>query len=170
MVVRTPFSLLLRRAFYAFLAVGLFGFVALGLFNWGREQADARQNLSVLSDFLASATQAFFDDLGHGLEPLGQLLQRIDVLNHPEAARPYLEKFRTRYPQIGAMAVIDANGHMLINCLISERRARIWRHLKRRWYQRRCIPLVGRNTVRSSASGVFRFAIPCVMIRAVRSL
>jgi len=115
MVVRTPFSLLLRRAFYAFLSVGLFGFVALGLFNWGREQADVRQNLSVLSDFLASATQAFFDDLGHGLEPLGQLLQRIDVLNHPEAARPYLEKFRTRYPQIGAMAVIDANGRMLIN-------------------------------------------------------
>ncbi len=115
MVARTPFPLLLRRAFYAFLAVGLFGFVALGLFNWGREQADARQNLSVMSDFLASATQAFFDDLGHGLEPLGQLLQRIDVLNHPEAARPYLERFQTRYPQIGAMAVIEANGRMLIN-------------------------------------------------------
>lgn len=115
MVARTPFSLLLRRAFYAFLAVGLFGFIALGLFNWHREQADARQNLAVLSDFLASATQAFFDDLGHGLVPLGQLLQRVDVLKHPEAARPYLEKFQERYPQIGAMAVIAPNGRMLIN-------------------------------------------------------
>jgi diguanylate cyclase (GGDEF)-like protein len=111
----TPFSLLLRRAFYAFVAAGLFSFVALGMISWGREKDEARENLSILSGFLASATQAFFDDLGHGLEPLGQLLQRVGVLDHPEAARPYLEKFRARYPQIGAMAVIAPDGRMLIN-------------------------------------------------------
>jgi diguanylate cyclase (GGDEF)-like protein len=112
---RTPFSRLLRRAFFAFLAMGLLGFVALGIVSWDREQKDARQNLSVLSEFMASATQAFFDDLGHGLTPLGELLQRIDVLHHPEDARPYLQKFQARYPQIGAMAVIDPSGRMLIN-------------------------------------------------------
>ena len=113
--LRTPFSRLLRRAFFTFLAMGLFGFVALGVISWDREQDDARQNLLVLSGFLASATQAFFDDLGHGLQPLGQLLQRVDVLSDPEAARPYLEKFQRRYPQIGAMAVFAPSGRMLIN-------------------------------------------------------
>lgn len=112
---RTPFARLLRRAFYVFLAMGLLGFVALGIANWDREVKDTRQNLSVLSRFLASATQAFFDDLGHGLQPLGQLLQRIDVVNNPTASRPYLLKFQARYPQIGSMAVIAPNGRMLIN-------------------------------------------------------
>jgi len=112
---RSPFSRLLRRAFYAFVASGLLGFVALGMISWDREQADERKNLSVLSGFLASATQAFFDDLGHGLDPLGQLLQQIDVVNHPEGARSALEKFQKRYPQVGAMAVIDTSGRMLIN-------------------------------------------------------
>ncbi|MHB1214209.1 MAG: putative bifunctional diguanylate cyclase/phosphodiesterase [Thiobacillus sp.] len=97
------------------MAAGLFGFVALGIISWDREQADERENLSILSGFLASATQAFFDDLGHGLDPLGQLLQEIDVVNHPEAARSALEKFRKRYPQIGTMAVLDPAGRMLIN-------------------------------------------------------
>ena len=112
---KTPFSRLLRRAFFTFLTMGLLGFVGLGIISWDREQQDARQNLSVLSEFLASATQAFFDDLGHGLQPLGQLLQKIAVLRDPEDARPYLEKFQARYPQIGAMAVFDPNGRMLVN-------------------------------------------------------
>ncbi len=112
---RRPLSRLLRRAFFAFVATGLFGFVALGIISWDREQVDERENLAVLSGFLASATQAFFDDLGHGLDPLGDLLQRIDVVNHPEAARSSLEKFRKRYPQIGTMAVLDPGGRMLIN-------------------------------------------------------
>src|SRR3569832_387477 len=63
---RSPFSRVMRRAFYAFVAAVLLGFVALGIFSWDREQADERKILSVLSGFLASATQAFFDDLGHG--------------------------------------------------------------------------------------------------------
>lgn len=95
--------------------MGLFGFVTLGIVSWDREQDDTRQNLSTLSGFLAFATQAFFDDLGHGLEPLGQLLARVDVLHHPEAARPYLNKFQKRYPQIGAMSVFNPSGRMLIN-------------------------------------------------------
>jgi diguanylate cyclase (GGDEF)-like protein len=115
MTARTPFSRLLRLAFFTFLAMGLSGVIALGVVSWDREEQEARQNLTVLSGFLASATQAFFDDLGHALVPLGQLLQRIDVLHHPEAARTYLQKFQERYPQIGSMAVILPNGRMVIN-------------------------------------------------------
>ena len=115
MAARTPFYRLLRRAFYAFLAMGFLGFVGLGILSWQREQKDVRQNLLILSGFLASATQAYFDDLGHGLQPLSQLLQRIDVLRHPEASRPYLLKYQARYPQIGTMAVINPKGRMLIN-------------------------------------------------------
>jgi len=112
---RTQFSRLLRKAFYIFLAMGLLGFVTLGFVNWDREQQDTRQHLTVLSGFLASATQAFFDDLGHGLEPLGQLLQREGVLLRPENARPFLLKFQARYPQIAAMAVFNTRGRMLVN-------------------------------------------------------
>lgn len=113
--IHTPFARALRRAFYVFLAMGLLGFVALGIVNWEREVKDTRRSLSVYAAFLASASQAFFDDLGHGLQPLGQLLQRMDVLNHPEMSRPDLLKFQKRYPQIGSMAVIAPNGKMLIN-------------------------------------------------------
>jgi len=113
--IHTPFARSLRRAFYVFLAMGLLGFVALGIANWEREVKDTRRNLSVYAAFLSSASQAFFDDLGHGLQPLGQLLNKIDVIDDPTAARPYLEKFQIRYPQIAAMAVIAPNGKMLIN-------------------------------------------------------
>ncbi len=112
---KTPFSRLLRRAFYAFVATGLLSFATLGVYSWDREKTDTRENLSIFSGFLASATQAYFDDLGHGLDPLGQLLQNIDVTNNPEAARPYLLKFQARYPQIRAMAVFNTDGRMLIN-------------------------------------------------------
>lgn len=115
MTTRTRFSTQLRRTFFAFLIVGLSGLMILSVYNWEREKEDARSNLAVLSNFLASATQAFFDDLGHGLLPLGQLLQRIDVLKDPEASRVYLEKFQARYPQIAAMAVFNPQGRMLIN-------------------------------------------------------
>jgi len=110
-----PFSCRLRRAFYAFVAAGVLGLVALGVISWDRQQKEARQTLSLLSGFLASAAQAFFDDLGHGLEPLGHLLVRIDAVNDPEAARPYLDKFKARYPQIATVGIIDPNGRMLIN-------------------------------------------------------
>ena len=112
---RTPFSRLLQRAFLAFVAAGLLGLGALGFISWEREQNSARENLSILSSVLASATQQFFDNLGYGLEPLGLLLQRLDVVNDPEASRAFLEKFQQRYPQVGSMAVIAPDGRMLIN-------------------------------------------------------
>jgi diguanylate cyclase (GGDEF)-like protein len=111
----TPFSRHLRRALLAFLLAGVAGLLALQFFNWQREQREVRDNLLIQSGFLASATQAFFDDLGHGLEPLGQLLEELDVLGEPEKARAPLNRFQARYPEIGAMAVIDPGGRMLIN-------------------------------------------------------
>lgn len=112
---QTSFSHLLQWAFYAFVVAGLCGLMALGYLSWEKEKKDAKENLATLTGFMASATHAFFNDLGHGLQPLGELLQQIDVIEDPEVARPYLEKFQARYPQIGAMAVFDPNGQMLIN-------------------------------------------------------
>lgn len=114
-VARTPFSRLLRRAFVAFVLAGLLGLAAIGFISWEREQANTRENLATLSSVLASASQAFFDNLGNGLEPLGILLRRIDVIGDPEAARSFLQQFKQRHPQIGTMAVIDVSGRMLIN-------------------------------------------------------
>lgn len=109
-VARTPFSRLLRRAFVAFVLAGLLGLAAIGFISWEREQANTRENLATLSSVLASASQAFFDNLGNGLEPLGIQLRRIDVIGDPEAARSFLQQFKQRHPQIGTMAVIDHGG------------------------------------------------------------
>ena len=110
-----PFSKFLRRAFLAFVITGIVAILAFGITALQREQREVRDNLGVLSGFLASAIQSFFDDLGNGLEPLGQLLSQVDALDHPEHAMPYLMKFQARYPEIGSMAVITTDGRMIIN-------------------------------------------------------
>jgi diguanylate cyclase (GGDEF)-like protein len=111
----SPFARLVRGAFVAFVVAGTLGLIALGYTSWQREQRDVRENLGVLSGFLAAATQAYFDDLGNGLEPLGDLLARMDVLNYPEHARPVLERFQARRPEIGAMVLFSPEGEMLLN-------------------------------------------------------
>ena len=111
----TAFSKLLRNALLTFLMVGIFGLSTYGWYSWQREEHDVRENLLILSSFLASASQSFFDDLGNGLAPLGELLEKVDVLKHPEAARKHLLNFQKRHPQVRAVAVFAANGTMLIN-------------------------------------------------------
>ncbi len=111
----TPFSRMLRKALLTFLMVGVIGLTAYGLHSWKREERDLRDNLLILSSFLASASQAFFDDLGNGLAPLGELLEQLNVLKNPEAARPHLLNFQKRHPQVRAVAVFAPNGAMLIN-------------------------------------------------------
>ena len=114
----TAFSRLLRNALLTFLVVGAVALFSYGLYSWQREERDVRDNLQILSSFLASASQSFFDELGSGMEPLGELLDQIDVRNNPEAARSYLDSFRDRHPQVRAVAVFTPDGAMLLNTAV----------------------------------------------------
>jgi diguanylate cyclase (GGDEF)-like protein len=114
----TPFARLLRKALLTFLLVGIVALSAYGIYSWKREERDARENLLILSSFLASASQAFFNDMGNGLAPLGELLEQVDVLRHPETARPHLLNFQKRHPQVRAVAVFSPDGVMLINTAV----------------------------------------------------
>ena len=113
----TPFTRSMRTAIVAFAIAGVIALFAYGAYTWQYEKREVRDNLAILSGFLASATQATFDNLGNGLEPLGQLLAKSDVLRNPESLRPILLDFQTRYPEVGSMAVISLDGVMLINTL-----------------------------------------------------
>ena len=114
----TPFARALRTAVWAFVLVSSLSAVAYGLYSWKREQQDVKDNLTILSGFLASASQSFFDDLGNGLEPLGQLLDEIGVMKNPEIARSHLLQFQIRHPDVGAMALFSPSGEMLINTVV----------------------------------------------------
>ncbi|MBT9612207.1 MAG: EAL domain-containing protein [Burkholderiales bacterium] len=114
----TPFARALRKAVWAFVLVSTLAAIAYGLYSWKREQQEVKDNLTILSGFLASASQSFFDDLGNGLEPLGQLLDQIGVLKNPEIARADLLQFQIRHPDVGAMALFAPSGEMLINTAI----------------------------------------------------
>ena len=113
----TTFTRSMRTAIVAFVIAGVVALFAYGLYTWQYEKREVRDNLTILSSFLASTAQAMFDNLGNGLEPLGQLLHKNDVLRNPEASRAILMKFQARYPEVGSMAVISLEGVMLINTL-----------------------------------------------------
>lgn len=114
----TPFALALRKAVWAFVLVSATAAAVYGVYSWQREQEDVKQNLAIMSGFLASASQSFFDDMGNGLEPVGQLLDQINVLNNPESARVHLLKYQARHPEVGAMALFSPTGEMLINTAV----------------------------------------------------
>ena len=92
----TPFARALRKAVWAFVLISTLAAIVYGIYSWKREQEDVKENLTIMSGFLASASQSFFDNLGNGLEPLGQLLHQFDVLKDdvlkdPECARSSVE-------------------------------------------------------------------------------
>ena len=111
----TSFTRLLRNSVLALLIGGTAALIAYCLHSWDREEKEVRENLLVQSSFLASASQSFFENVGNGLKPLGQLLENNDILQNPEASRGLLEEFRDRYPEIVAMAVFTPEGVALIN-------------------------------------------------------
>ena len=114
----TAFSKLLRNALLTFFIVGIIGLSTYGWYSWQREERDVHDNLLILSRFLASTSQAFFDDLGNALAPVGELLDQIDVRQNPEAARLHLINFQNRHPEVRAVAVFAADGAMLINTAV----------------------------------------------------
>lgn len=114
----TPFSRLLRNALLTFGLVGTIALFSYGAYSWQREERDVRENLLILSSFLASASQAFFDDLGNGLAPLGELIEQLNVRKNVESVRPHLLNFQNRHPQVRSVAVFAADGKMLINTAV----------------------------------------------------
>lgn len=114
----TPYSWLLRKALLTFLIVGIIALSAYGAYGWKREEHDARENFLILSGFLASFSQIYFDDLGNALAPLGDLLAQTDLRKNPEAARPHLNNFIKRYPSVRAVAVFSPDGGMLLNTAV----------------------------------------------------
>jgi len=115
----TPFALTLRKAVWIFVLSSGIAAAIYGVYSWQREQEDVKENLTIMSGFLASASQSFFDDLGNGLEPLGLLLERMDVTQDPESARAHLLKYQVRHPEVGAMAIFAPTGEMLINTVVA---------------------------------------------------
>ena len=114
----TPFSRLLRNALLTFGLAGTIALLAYGAFSWQREERDVRENLVILSSFLASASQAFFSDLGNGLAPLGELVEQIGLHKNLELLRPHLLNFQNRHPQVRAVVVFATDGEMLINTAV----------------------------------------------------
>lgn len=112
------FSRLLRNALLTFFLVGTVALFSYGAYGWQREKKDAHDNLLTFSGFLASASRAFFDELGNGLAPLGELLDRPELYDNPESLRPYLATFQSRHPQVRAVAVFSPDGEMLLNTAI----------------------------------------------------
>ena len=114
----TSFSRLLRNAVLAFILGGATALVAYSVYSWEREEQEVRENLSILSSFLATVSQSFFDNLGNGLVPLGQLLEQNRLLDAPEGSRRHLLEFQGRYPEVSAMAVFAPDGRMLVNTAV----------------------------------------------------
>lgn len=112
------FSRLLRNALLTFFLVGTVALFSYGAYGWQREKQDAHDNLLTFSGFLASASLAFFDELGNGLAPLGELLDRPELYDNPESLRPYLATFQNRHPQVRAVAVFAPDGEMLLNTAV----------------------------------------------------
>ena len=111
----STFSRTLRLVFLASIILGTIAIAIAAYWSWHREIRETQRNLQIQAGFLASASQAVFDNLGNGLAPLGELLQTLDILDHPERARPYLARFQARFPEVGSMAIIRPDGLMLIN-------------------------------------------------------
>ena len=112
------FPRLLRNALLTFFLVGTVALFSYGVYSWQREERDAQDNLLTLSSFLASASQAFFDELGNGLAPLGELLDQPALRVSPETLLPYLVTFQNRHPQVRAVAVFAPDGEMLLNTAV----------------------------------------------------
>ncbi len=111
----SSFPRMLRLTFLASIVLGTTAISVAGYWSWQREVREINSNLQIQARFLASTSQAVFNNLGNGLAPLGELLQTQDILENPERARPHLEKFMSRFPEVGTMAVIRPDGQMLIN-------------------------------------------------------
>lgn len=116
---QTAFPKVLRNAVLGFMLGASIALLAYGLYSWQREKDEVRQNLEILSAFLATASQSFFDSLGNGLVSLGQSLDKSGAVENPEAVRAELDAFQIRYPEVRAMVIFAPDGRMLLNTAVA---------------------------------------------------
>ena len=116
---QTAFPKVLRNSVLAFMLGATLSLGAYGLYSWQREKKEIHENLTILSSFLALASQAFFDSLGNGLVSLGQSLDKTDIRLNPEGARAELMSFQQRYPEVRAMVIFSPDGRMLLNTAVA---------------------------------------------------
>ena len=118
---QTAFPKILRNSVLSFMLAASLALGAYSLYSWQREEHEVKENLSVLSSFLASASQSFFDNLGNGLVSLGKSLEKSKILDNPEEVREELISFQLRYPEVKAMVVFAPDGRMLLNTAVAPR-------------------------------------------------
>ena len=112
------FTRLLRNSVLALVIGGTGALFAYSLHSWDREEREVRDNLLIQSSFLAAVSDSFFVNLGNGLNPLGQLLDKCGVLKTPQSCRELLTEFQDHHPEIAAMAVFAPDGEMLVNTAV----------------------------------------------------
>lgn len=110
-----PFAKLLKKLLGGFIAIGLLMLIVFSVKSWEDEVRDMRNNLAIQAGFAAKSSQAVFDNIGSGMELLGRLLNELDVVRNPEAARHALIEFQSVHPEIVAVALINPNGVMFLN-------------------------------------------------------
>ncbi|MEW6133163.1 MAG: EAL domain-containing protein [Pseudomonadota bacterium] len=115
----SSFTRLLRNSVLAFVVGGTAALFAYCLHSWEREEREVRDNLLIQSNFLASISDSFFDNMGNGLGSLGQLLDKCGVLHNPQGCRPLLVDFQNRHPEVASMAVFATDGEMLVNTAVN---------------------------------------------------
>ena len=115
----SSFTRLLRNSVLALVIGSTAALFAYCLHSWEREEREVRDNLLIQSNFLASISNSFFDNLGSGLGSLGQLLDKCGVQHNPQGCRQLLVDFQNHHPEVAAMAVFATDGEMLVNTAVN---------------------------------------------------
>ena len=116
---QSAFPKVLRNAVLVFMLLASLALGAYSIYSWQREEHEVKDNLQILSSFLASTSQSFFDNLGNGLVSLGKSLEKSDLMDDPEELRDELMSFQSRYPEVKAMVVFAPDGRMLLNTAVA---------------------------------------------------
>lgn len=117
----SSFARLLTKLLGGFIVIGLLMLALFSYNSWNQENQDMRNNLAIQAGFAAKNSQAVFDNIGTSMELLGRLLEKRDVVNHPEAARATLMEYQSNHPEISAVMLISPGGVMLLNTAVPPR-------------------------------------------------
>lgn len=110
----TPFARLLRKLLIGFVALGVIMLAAFSFKSWQEENRDMQRNLAIQASFAAKNSQAIFDNIGDGMDLLGKLLAKMNVVDHPEQAQADLIEFQADHPGVSSVSLLSPNGMTLL--------------------------------------------------------